>query len=46
MIIVGICCFLDGYEPGETSVREFKPGLQLRSLIAKDRILAVMDWRL
>ncbi len=46
MIIVGICCFLDRYEPGETSVREFKPGLQFRSVIAKDRILAVMDWRL
>ncbi len=46
MIIVGICCFLDCYEPGETSLREFKPGLQFRSVIAKDRILAVMDWRL
>jgi hypothetical protein len=46
MLIVGICQFLDCYEPGETSLREFKPGLQFRSVIAKDRILAVMDWRL
>jgi hypothetical protein len=39
MIIVGICWFLDCYEPGE-----FKPGLQFRSVIAKDRILAVIDF--